>query len=606
LRDLTIDLQGSDLYFSVPFAVGILITRSTNVVLQNFTADYDPLPFTQVRVVSVDAAQRRIQFAVDDAWQNPSVLNAVFGVVPAGVGGVEVHIFRSGQPIQGVPRMYAVNPVGNDQFTLVVQGGSPSAATVGLIRPGDTAVMAMRTAAAGPVYASNCTGCTFRNITTYSSVEWGIGNFRGESCVYERTYSMPRPGTDRLVSTFGHLELGATGPGNQIRLNRMIRTMDNGSPYAADTIGAVQAQTDSRTLVLEGSPTTLLQIGGLVPNGSTAAFQSVSDGSNLATAVIVSQDAPPFSTQGTYRVTYGFDRDLPASVVGAVAYSLDPAYRGGNSVIERNAIEKDADCCRGYLVVGTLDTTVHGNYIRGTAMAALHIENALYPALLSPPSTNLAISNNVIDRPIWTTTPFPHYQLGAIEIVTAKSNGAPAGASAHQNVQVTGNFIADSGSAALWMGNTDGGSVASGNYFLRPNGNPAVQSAVAPFGPSPPMSLQGSKNIVTAGNVVDQTSGRVWITDARYRELAAYAPGSTIRLNAYEIGTTLAVPGVTLTDADGTAMPAAIQSSTAHAIDVQIPASAALGGAYVTVTAGTLKYFGTLFLDSQDNVPARY
>jgi hypothetical protein len=153
------------------------------------------------------------------------------------------------------------------------------------------------------------------------------------------------------------------------------------------------------------------------------------------------------------------------------------------------------------------------------------------------------------------------------------------------------------------MGNTDGGS-ASGNYFLRPNGNPAVESAVAPFGPSPPMSLQGSKNIVTAGNVVDQTSGRVWITDAQYRELAAYAPDSTIRLNAYEIGTTLAVPGVTLTDADGTAMPAPIQSSTAHAIDVQIPASAAVGGAYVTVTAGTLKYFGTLFLDSQDNVPA--
>ncbi len=39
---------------------------------------------------------------------------------------------------------------------------------------------------------------------------------------------MPRPGTDRLVSTFGHLELGTAGPSNQIRLNRMIRTMDNG------------------------------------------------------------------------------------------------------------------------------------------------------------------------------------------------------------------------------------------------------------------------------------------------------------------------------------------------------------------------------------------
>jgi uncharacterized protein (TIGR03437 family) len=39
-------------------------------------------------------------------------------------------------------------------------------------------------------------------------------------------------------------------------------------------------------------------------------------------------------------------------------------------------------------------------------------------------------------------------------------------------------------------------------------------------------------------------------------------------------------------------------------LDVQVPASAALGGAYLSVTAGGLKYFGTLFLDSQDNNPA--
>ena len=50
--------------------------------VENFTADYNPLPFTQVRAVSVDALQWCIQFAVDGAWQNPSLLNAVFGVVP--------------------------------------------------------------------------------------------------------------------------------------------------------------------------------------------------------------------------------------------------------------------------------------------------------------------------------------------------------------------------------------------------------------------------------------------------------------------------------------------------------------------------------------------
>ena len=134
------------------------------------------------------------------------------------------------------------------------------------------------------------------------------------------------------------------------------------------------------------------------------------------------------------------------------------------------------------------------------------------------------------------------------------------------------------GTAAIWMGNTNGGS-ATANYFLRPNSNAAVESAVAVYGPSPPASFQGSQNIVMANNIVDQTSGRVWITDAQYRELAAYAPGGTIRLNAYEIGTSFAGSSVTLTDADGVVTPAPILSSTAHSIDVQVPVSAALGGA---------------------------
>src|ERR1700694_1920380 len=50
LNNLTIDLQGSDLYFSFPLVSGITITNSSNLVLENFTADYNPLPFTQGRV----------------------------------------------------------------------------------------------------------------------------------------------------------------------------------------------------------------------------------------------------------------------------------------------------------------------------------------------------------------------------------------------------------------------------------------------------------------------------------------------------------------------------------------------------------------------------
>src|SRR4051812_47769477 len=44
-------------------------------------------------------------------------------------------------------------------------------------------------------------------------------------------------------------------------------------------------------------------------------------------------------------------------------------------------------------------------------------------------------------------------------------------------------------------------------------------------------------------------------------------------------------------------------TNTTHAVDVVLPAAPALGGAFMTLGGGGAKYFGTLFLDSQDNIP---
>src|SRR5262249_5636528 len=41
-----------------------------------------------------------------------------------------------------------------------------------------------------------------------------------------------------------------------------------------------------------------------------------------------------------------------------------------------------------------------------------------------------------------------------------------------------------------------------------------------------------------------------------------------------------------------------------NSLDVQLPAAASSGGAYITLTSGTVKYFGALFIDNADNIPA--
>ena len=173
------------------------------------------------------------------------------------------------------------------------------------------------------------------------------------------------------------------------------------------------------------------------------------------------------------------------------------------------------------------------------------------------------------------------------------------------NINITNNFIADSGRSAIWVGNTAGGAV-SGNYIFDANVRPDLANAYASRSADAlqPLVIDTTSNgVTTANNTIDKTSGRIWITDTQYRELAAYAPGATIRLNAYNIGSFFN-PTITLTDADGNTSPIVVQAKTAHALDVAIPVMVGLGGAYLALTSGNLKYFGTLFLDTQDNIPS--
>jgi hypothetical protein len=604
LSNMTIDLQGSDLYFSHPLVDGMVITNSTNFVLENFTADYNPLPFTQVRVVSVNPSQGSIQFAVDGNWQSPSALNAVFQVAPSGYGtGVEVHMFRDGRQIPGVPRMYAGNPVGSNQFTVTPDPGFTPAAALAPIRPGDIAFLGMRLGGGGPVSTLYCTGCTFRNIQVYSGAGFGFLAGFSASSTFDHIYSIPRPGTDRLASNYVGVLLTGMGADNEVRLNRIIRNMDDGLEYNALFLGAIKSQTDSRTFVLSGTGVSQLDSANRVPSGTAVAFERISDGSILASAVTTSAATPPY-TGTPPQATLTFDRDLPATIVGALMFATDPSQRAGNSVLENNALEEATDCCTGFSVGGMADSVFRGNYVRRSGMSGVHTENSLQPGNFNaPPTVNFAISNNVVDGANWTLTAYHALQFASIEILG--TNGINLlSASPNQNISVTNNFIADSGSAAVWLGSTNLGSV-TGNYFLNPDINPAVVSAVAHAGPTLPLVLEASAlGINAANNIVDQTSGRMWVTDGQYRELAAYAPGSAVRLNAYGLGTFVPAPTVTLTDSGGHTAALTVQGATAHAIDVQIPASAKLGGAYLKLTSGGATYFGTLFLDAVDNIPA--
>jgi uncharacterized protein (TIGR03437 family) len=591
LSNLTIDFQGSDLYFSHMPAYGIYISSARNLTLQNFTLDYQPLPFTQVQVVSVDPDLRQVQYKLLPGWQDPSAFNPAF----ASTGGsfiVPIEFYRSGARAPNLfSDLNAVLPIGGSQFTIAPdQFGYATNSVLAQIRPGDVAVLSIR-AGRTPLRVNQCNNCTIRNVTAYSSTEDGVQVESLSSTTLERVSSIPRPGTDRLVSVPGSaMTLIINGPNNVVRLGRGIRTGDDSFTIVAPPLGTVQSQLNGTNLTacVEG-----ISVSYALPNGTPVNFEDLT-GVIVANAVIVSQTAPP-------NPTFTFDRVLPASVVGTQINSADSSFLGSGTLLERNASEEKGPRSNGAAINGLANTVFSGNYMQRSATGGVSVNPGF------PPSANLTIENNVIDTAnFWYT--FGGGGGIVVEGTFWNGGGCLAGgvrmtASPFQNIDISGNFVADPGVSAVAVANTTGGSVA-GNYYLDPNNNPQPGMS-GPFNPDidKPLAIEYSSNIAANNNIIDQTSGRMWVTDTQYNELAAYAPGSTYRLNAYNLGT-LATPAIMLTDGDGNTTPVTIQKTSAHSFDVLIPASAGLGGAYFTLTSGSMKYFGTLFLDSQDNIPA--
>ena len=606
---MMIDLQGSDLYFAYLSANAFGLYAGANTVVQNFTIDYLQLPYTQLMVTAVNTAQRQVQFTIQPGWQKPSALNALLSA--SGTSETDVYIFRNGQPWAGYTRMPAQQPFADDVLTIPSKSAftaTISDSVFASIRPGDIAVPVVRTGGWGVLAdgPSGCVGCTFRNIKIYS----GGGGFSlsGQSSLLEHVEVIPRPGTDRLVSTmFDGITMthwGASAANNTIRLCRSIRTLDDGFSPHEFVYGSVQVALNSRSFQIQGDAGTQLNSATL-PNGSNVAFQSPTDGTVLAIAVVVSQ-ATAAPVGGLNQIVLNFDRDLPSSLVGSYVYSTDPSGRGGGLLLDRNAMGPGG-WARGMSIWGLMNTSLVGNYIHDSLLAGVDLQHQLSTGdWLTPPLIGVTLTNNVIDGANLDRISGNGLVLGGIEVLAQQAGGSPMVASPDQNITITNNFIANPGRSAVWVGNTTGGSV-SGNYFLNPNNTQGYQNTWGPVASlenqNLPVVVESSVNVTNTNNTVDSTSGRAFVTDTQFRELAAYAPGSTIRLNAYNLGQ-LATPSVVLTDSNGNQTPMTIQNTTTHALNVLIPATAGLGGAYVTITSGSAKYFATLFLDSVDNIPA--
>lgn len=592
---MTIDFEGSDLIFTQPQVGGIWLQNSKNAVLQNFTLDYSPLPFTQLRVISVDPVKRTLTYTPLPNWPDATVYNQI---TPG--QGFYFFVYRNGHPAPDLSRMQATPPFSAGSFNIGNEGPYWGSSTyLARIRPGDTVVLTAR-GGSDPVQADSCNGCTLRNIRIYSAWTWALDVVNSQNTTVDHVYVMPMPGTDRLISTNADgVTLGQPGPNNTFRLNRAIRTLDDGiSPHSL-AFGTVKGQSGRQVQMSR-------QYANSVATGSPVAFENSGDGSILGTAVILSQNPPSVAAVGE-TVVLTMDRDLPPNLTGATVYTTDPVQRGTGTVVERNAVE-DQGFARGMTLWGLMNSVARGNYVFRPAWDFLLGTHRMGPVdWVSPPFVNLEISRNVFDSS--NNMPGSSEWIGGIKIEGAGRPGFQLlTASPNSNVQILRNFIADSGYTAARVESSTN-AVVTGNYLLNPNLLPCVNGKVYDNNLNcqpeylQPVAAVTSISPVLGPNTVDQTSGRAYVTDKTFNRLAAYAPGAVVRVNAYNLGLGGA-PTAKLTDADGKEWTAAVQGTAVHSVDVQLPPGAGLGGAYLTVTVGNVVHFGTLFLDNVDNIAA--
>ena len=178
---LTIDFQGSDLVLSQPTVGGLWLLQSKNAVLENFTLDYAKLPFTQLKVVSVDTTARQIQYTPLPNWPDATTFNQTS--VAASGGGFYFFIFRNGHPAPDLGRMATAPPFTSTQIP-VTNDNTPwtTSAFLARIRPGDTLVLTAR-GGGDAVQVSGCDGCTLRNIKIYSASTWGFDVLNSQNTV---------------------------------------------------------------------------------------------------------------------------------------------------------------------------------------------------------------------------------------------------------------------------------------------------------------------------------------------------------------------------------------------------------------------------------------
>ena len=604
ISNVTVDLQYSDLYFAQGNVSGIDATNCVNLTLQNFTADYLQLPFTQLTVTSVNSTTRTIGVKQSGKYALPTSFNSV--TIPSGVNddGFYVFAFRNGQELRTTGRMAAAAPTSDSAITINSTDPWAQSASVATIQPGDTLVLNRR-AGTSTIFANASPGFTVHNVSVYASGFIGVSTIYGSGMTIDHVQVIPRPGTDRLIaSNADGIHLSWAGANNTISNNTVRHGCDDGIAIDGQWYGIVNAPNVGATVqVMRRGPSP-------IPVGSSFDFINIVTAGLQGTASIVSESPAPAQQTGLSGelITLTLDHTIAGLQANFGVTPSDPNLRGAGSVIRGNLVQQEV-FVRGIYTPGVENVTVTDNMTQATNGPGILVEQdeGLTYAYKTGPASGIVIKNNIVDHALGYGTPSVGVLDGAsaINIVAYDQHFDWVTATPLSNISVTGNVVTNSVRTGIRMENVAGGTTTGNtilNYATQPTDYlwylpgccETLTQVQADFQQA--VLVTNSSSVTNSGNT---TSG-AWVAnvsdaDGGYRlapQSIAVAYGSNLATTTAQAGgATLPIKlgqiGVTVKDSAGVSRAAGLYYVSPGQVDYVVPAGTAAGVAMVTVGTTT-------------------
>ncbi|OHB60213.1 MAG: hypothetical protein A2Y12_10320 [Planctomycetes bacterium GWF2_42_9] len=432
--------ENTELIITNPRCQAINLDYSKNTIIKSLVIDYDPLPYTQGRIIDVNAEDEYFDLDIEEGFPEldkpwfaaASEKNVAFGMLfdgnmPVIKANAPDHIFfKSWQKISG--RVYRLNSRPDQK------------SKVAYIAKGDRFVLLARLAGGGAgIYFGDCERCGLEDVKIYASNSGAVIAVSCNELVFRRLEVKRRPNTNRLLSTDAdgvHCQQNRVGPLIEDCLFEYI---------ADDTLNIYC--TVSRILESPNTSELILSQDCRLKSGDRLQIYNPREGRVLGERIIKALDELPGQR---YRVQ--LDKSIEGILTGANHFEADTAFNlsasGQGYVIRNNRMIGQRR--HGMLLRGG-NGIIENNYIKDVRGLGIVLANDPdWPE--GPIPGNIVIKNNTIVR-VGDDFGYGHrVDSGAIQVINTRTGWNLGKGRDIRNIVIEGNKVIDPIGAAIFVG----------------------------------------------------------------------------------------------------------------------------------------------------------